>query len=220
MWLLSWSNPSCQSRGTQREGLWSCPKRRLCPCKLQGGVCEDHSLPWQSPVFSTRSCGQDFTDHSCIRCRVGFCFISWLFCSFPALQSEVGLCSCGMHVLPSVPLVLVTVLCWKSPHSHAVKLHKYPFINDLLACACTLVQSGAVLGMPVFLRGAGSDLTVLPTYSKNHYVMKKFLYVPIPVKTWRVSFFRWWDSSLCSAGPPEIPLAARTEHWQGYSRVR
>lgn len=152
-----------------------------------------------------------------------FSFVLWLFCSFPALQREVGLCSCGVHVLPSIPLVVVTVgvtLCWKSPHSRAVKLYKYPFINDSLACICTLVQSGGVLGMPVFLRGAGSHHTVVPAHPENHYVMEELLCVPISVKTWRVSVFRRWDSSLCSAGPPEIPLAARTEHYRGCSRVR
>ena len=49
-------------------------------------------------------------------------------------------------MLPSIPLVVVTVsviLCWKSPHSHALRLLKYPsVINDSLACGCTLLQLG------------------------------------------------------------------------------
>lgn len=104
------------------------------------------SLPGlASPDLQHEKLRSIFTDHSWIRCTVGLSFISWLFWGFPALGREVGLCSCGMHMLPSIPLVVVTVgvpLCWKSPHSRAVKLYKCPFINDSLACVCTLVQSG------------------------------------------------------------------------------
>lgn len=188
--------------------MQSCTKRRFCPYELQDGVSEDHSLAWQALISSTRSCGQYSTDHSWIRCRVGLNFI---FCSFCPLQREVVLCSC-VH-----PLLLVTVgvvLCWRSPHSHTVKLYKYSFINDSLALCLYSGTVWGVLGMPVFLRGAGSDHAGGPNLVREPFCGKEFLYVPLEA----LSFFTSWDSSLCSSGPPEIPLAA--EHCQGYSRVR
>lgn len=142
----------------------------------------------------------------------------WDSVPFHGFSAASPRCKGRLVYLPSVPpLLLVTVgvvLCWRSPHSHTVKLYKYSFINDSLALCLYSGTVWGVLGMPVFLRGAGSDHAGGPNLVREPFCGKEFLYVPLEA----LSFFRSWDSSLCSSGSPEFPLAA--EHCQGYSRVR
>lgn len=87
-----------------------------------------------------------------------------------------------------VPLVVLTVrvifMCWKSARSHALGLHKYlSIVIDSLACGWTLLH--------------------------DDYVRTQHLCVSISVKLAGSGFYRWWDSSLGSAEPPENPFGCK-----------
>lgn len=74
-------------------------------------------------------------------------------------------------MLPSSPLVVVTVgviLCWKSPCSHALRLHRYPsIVIDSLACGRTLLRSGVSWACKCSSEEQALIAQVVPTYSEG-----------------------------------------------------